>query len=117
MLLEAASVSVAGTLAANGGGGGGGPGSGESAIAQPGEDAIAGADFAQGGAGADDDGDGGRGGAIGADPGPGESRAGGASGAGGGAVGRIRINTPDDEADLSNAIISPEPTTGSASTR
>ncbi len=103
ILLEAPTISIAGTLAANGGGGGGGD-----TQCNSGQDAQAGATPAAGDKCPDNPGAAGAAGSTidGATP------ASGMVGGGGGAVGRIRLNTTSGAATIgSSAVISPAPTT------
>jgi hypothetical protein len=103
ILIEAASVQIAGILAANGGGGGGVSAMGHNAT----PDATGAAGGASMGVGAG--GTGGAGASIdgttpaSVDPGP--------VGGGGGGTGRIRINTMSGSAVLTNATLSPAATT------
>ena len=112
ILLEAPSIEVAGVLAANGGGGGGGgPGDGV-LIGIDGQDALALATPASGGAGAIPQGSDGGAGAAGAEGSFAEAQPGGSynskGGGGGGGAGRIwlrhRAATPPT---LAGAVISP----------
>jgi hypothetical protein len=117
ILLEAPTVTVGGTLAANGGGGGGGGGGN----AKPGKDGTLDRMPAAGG---DPDGndEGGGSGAAGATA-AGSGSNGTNPGGGGGGLGRIRINTRGGSGfDGANATLSPGPaellfSTGSATTR
>ncbi len=103
ILLEAPTISIAGTLAANGGGGGGGNG-----ICNPGQDGQPSATPAAGDTcPANPGGAGSAGPAI-----NGTAPASGTLGGGGGAAGRIRLNTMSGAVTIgSSAIISPSPTT------
>lgn len=104
ILIEAPSVDIAGTLAANGGGGGGGGGN----KSTPGGNGTLGRTPATAGQGDGNDEQGGTGGAGSTAPMAGGS--GSNPGGGGGAVGRIRINTRSGTgAALTNATLSPGP--------
>lgn len=119
ILLEAPSVTVTGTLAANGGGGGGGGGN----MAKPGDNGALGTTAAGGGSGDSPDEGGGDGAATGKEAGSGGD--GSNPGGGGGGIGRIRINTRNGTgATLTSATLSPGPSdpemrfsTGSAATQ
>lgn len=102
ILIEAPTVSLTGTLAANGGGGGGGN-TGANTIGDPGQ--LSRAQAMGGPAGAGSAGGLGAAGSI-TKGGDGTSANGG--GAGGG-IGRIRINTRGGAATITNAVLSPGP--------
>jgi hypothetical protein len=109
ILLEAPTVTVAGTLAANGGGGGGDYSTNGGANATPNATAAA------GGAAGNSDGAGGTGGAATATAGgPGMTGTGLNAGAGGGGVGRILINSTTGAAMVTGAAMSPALTTSCA---
>ena len=103
ILLEAMSVDMDGTLAANGGGGGGGDRYGNGINSSDGEDGRFDDVRAAGGSGGDGGGrggDGGAGGTANGDPGEDDEKGGG----GGGGVGRIRINTQSGSASIGGTI-------------
>ena len=102
ILIEAVTVNIAGTLAANGGGGGGGNGA-ENGSA--GSDATPNATSASGGVGVA--GGNGSGGAANDGIAGTSSPADGSSGAGGGGAGRIRINSMSGAPTLTSATLSP----------
>lgn len=103
ILLEGRSVTIDGTLAANGGGGGGGAvGNANLTVGQKGQLGRTPATGGPAGSG----GAGGAGGAGGTAPVAGESVFG--SGGGGG-IGRIRVNTRNGTVGRANAILSPGP--------
>jgi hypothetical protein len=109
ILLEAPTVTVAGTLAANGGGGGG------DYSTNGGADATPNATPAAGGAAGNSEGAGGAGGAAALTAGaPGMTGMGLNAGAGGGGVGRILINSTTGGATLTSATMSPDLTTSCA---
>jgi hypothetical protein len=109
ILLEAPTVTVAGTLAANGGGGGG------DYSTNGGADATPNATPAAGGAAGNSEGAGGAGGAAALTAGaPGMTGTGLNAGAGGGGVGRILINSTTGGATLTSATMSPDLTTSCA---
>lgn len=119
VLIEAASVSIAGTIAANGGAGGGGGlrGAGVATTGAPGTagaDGAAGTVVAAGGDGPLESGAGGAGGVLTVAPAVGEAPTAstGAAGGGGGAVGRIRINVRTGTTPTITGTISPAPSAG-----
>jgi len=110
ILLEAVSVDMDGTLAANGGGGAGGDEYGSGINSGNGEDGRFDDVQAGGGAGGDGGGRGGDGGAGGtANGGPGGNAT--KAGGGGGGVGRIRINTDSGNASIGGTV-SPNASSG-----
>jgi hypothetical protein len=103
LLLEAPTVAVHGTLAANGGGGAVSNGGSSGQSGQPGDSPALGSEATagQGSAAA----------VVNGGDGSLDNGSVNSSGGGGGGAGRIRINTATGKADLSGAIISPPPTT------
>jgi hypothetical protein len=102
ILIEAKTVQILGTLAANGGGGGGG-GIGSN----NGHDGTPDSTAAAGGPGAGMGGAGGAGASIINGANGATNATGGSAAAGGGGAGRIRINSVSGVADLTSATISP----------
>ncbi|HEY8076839.1 MAG TPA: hypothetical protein VIF62_22085, partial [Labilithrix sp.] len=110
LLIEAQTISVAGTLAANGGGGGGaGVGSDDGKDGTPDSTGAAGSPGpAAGGVGS-------AGATIDGQAAPAPSAGNDIAGGGGGGAGRIRLNTKTGAADITSATISPLPTTACVS--
>ncbi|MEO6418570.1 MAG: hypothetical protein ABIP39_04145 [Polyangiaceae bacterium] len=120
ILIEAPAVTIAGTIAANGGGGGGGGLRGNlgtaGAAGQPGQDGKASTVAATGGTSNAESGIGGAGGVgatapvVGAAP----TVSTGSAGGGGGAVGIVRVNVRSGHAPTITGTITPASTTGAA---
>jgi hypothetical protein len=108
ILLEAANLSIAGTLAANGGGGGGGDSNNYGTDGTPNATPAAG----QPGGGTNVGSTGGNGSAAVTLTGqPGTTDAGTYAGGGGGGAGRIRLNSPTAAANTTGGTVSPDLTT------